>query len=114
MIETSLDPTSLSYGLIVTHLLNFVNVFVGVVSFVFVRQCYNSTSFGNTGYNLVDDAWVCKSKNYSAGILFSPKFCFSPLHPHTPSFSSLDVDLLLIEIDSKLDSLKDLLLTTQF
>lgn len=63
-------------------------------------------------YVLVDDIWVPKFDGGSTGTHFSFKFkSFPPLIPRS---SFLDVTFHLIEIELKLDSIKDLRLASHF
>lgn len=75
-----------------------------------VKQYYKVTTFASVGYILVDDVWVRKYESCYVGTPFSPK-----LHSFSPHFfgtAFVDAKLRLLEINSKIYDLKDLLLST--
>lgn len=111
IIDAYLDPSSLPYRLVITHIREVCDVPLSVVPFIFVKQCYNVTS--SMGYIFIDDVWVQKFKCCSIGTPSSLKF-HSPHPLHPSGTESVDVELHLLKINSKFDTMKDLLLDTQF
>lgn len=77
-----------------------------------MKQCYNTKTFDSISYILVDDIWVPKYEGDSVVTSSSPKSRTS--HLCVPSSSSLDVTIRRAEIDLKLDSINNLLLSSHF
>lgn len=53
MIEAYIDPLSLSYGLVITRILEDCDLSLSVVPSILVKQCYNATTFASMGYILL-------------------------------------------------------------
>lgn len=109
MIEGSLDPSSLSYRLIITHIFEVSNIPLKVVPSIVVNQCYNTNAFGIMGCVLVDDICISMPDGGFIGTP-SPKSRISP--PHVPSSFLFYVTIRMKKMDLKLDSIKDLLLAS--
>lgn len=105
MIDASLDPSSFSYGLLITRILEANNIYLDDTSPIFVKQCYNLRASVSVGYVHTDGSWepkfdFCPVSDFTS--LRSKEFL--PFDPSTPS-PSYDILVWLTNMDSKLDAL---------
>lgn len=108
-VEAFLNPSSLPYGVIITHILEDSNISLELFPSFVIKQFYYSKDFTCMGFMFVDDIWVHKSNSDSTSTPTSRKSKSSPPpSPHIP----LDITTHLTQIELKFESIKDLLLST--
>ncbi|XP_019226628.1 PREDICTED: uncharacterized protein LOC109208070 [Nicotiana attenuata] len=110
MIENADDPTSLAYGMAITHILETHNISISVYPFVSVSKSYNSRTFASMGYVCVNGSWVKKQKGEVKHVQPDPKTKASVSHH---SLSNPDLAEKLTAIKNQLNTIKDLLAATQ-
>ncbi|XP_070014826.1 uncharacterized protein [Nicotiana sylvestris] len=110
MIESVDDPTSLSYGMSITHILEAYNISISEYPFVSVSKSYNSRAFASMGYVCVKGTWVKKQEGEVKHVQPNPKTKASVSHH---SLSNRDLAEKLTTIDNQLNIIKDLLVATQ-
>lgn len=109
IVEASLYPSK-----IITHILEAINISFEDIPFILVKKCCNSKAFIIMGYIRADNTWVPKSENTIVNAPPSPRVRPLSLDDSCPSSMSLIILNHISDLEVKMDSLKDLLLTSYF
>lgn len=110
MIERAGDPTSFSYGIVITHLLEAHNIALSNYLYAIVIKSYNSRAFASIGYVSMEGTWVTKQDGEAKIV---PSWSKAKVSVSQPSVCDPDLVEKLIAIDEKLTIIKDLLVSTQ-
>ncbi|KAG5605417.1 hypothetical protein H5410_026909 [Solanum commersonii] len=136
MADVISEPSSLSFGMFITCILESHFICLSDISPIFIKKSYDSRAFVSMGYSHTDSSWVLKNdtEDVAAKNLKSKPSSFTSvsfaivnatLENLADMNAKLDVvsititqvsDLMtkLITMREQVDSLKDILLTTHF
>lgn len=110
MIESVDNPTSLPYGMVITHLLEAHNISLVNYLYATVTKSYNSRAFASMGYIAVKGTWVKKQDGEARNALTDSK---TKAYVSLPSAGDLDLLEKIASINDKLTIIKDFLTSMQ-
>lgn len=106
MIEAGLYPSSLPYGMLITHILEANSIPLTDIVLIPIKQCYNSIAFVSMGYILTKGSLVLKLDVGPS----SPKYKSPPPPDHALSVPVNKVLTQLTDVDIQLATLKDIII----